>query len=319
MKKYLVLLFSLVLAAALLTGCGEDKPAAAPATTPPAAQTPAPTQTPPPAQPPAPTETPATTEAPAAETPAASAEIIGHIKVGTTSGSDVEILEKVIAVAKSKGLEVELIEFSDYVIPNTALAAKEIDLNSFQHIQFLEDFVAEKGTKLISIGNTYISPIGFFSNKIKSLDELKDGDTVVIPNDGSNGARSLILLAKAGFITLKPEAGLNATVFDITENRLNLKIVEVEASQTPAARDDAAIVAINNNFAQGVGLNPLTDSIYLESFDSPYVNVIAARPEDKDNPLYLKFVESYQSQEVADFIIERFKGATVPVFDYEKK
>ncbi|MDR2443578.1 MAG: MetQ/NlpA family ABC transporter substrate-binding protein [Deltaproteobacteria bacterium] len=326
MHKYGILFFSLLFSVFLFAACGSDEPAPTPAATP-APAAPAETPAAPAAEPPAPAETPAEPAAtPAAEEPAAPeaaapapVEIIGKINVGTTTGSDIDILEKVVEVAKSRGLEVTLTEFSDYVIPNTALAAKEIDLNSFQHIPYLEDFIAEKGTPLVSIGTTYISPIGFFSNKITDISELKEGDTVVIPNDGSNGARALLLLEKAGFITLKPDAGAKATVYDIVENRLNLKIIEVEASQTPAARDDATVVAINNNYAQGVGLNPLTDSIFLEDFDSPYVNVIVARPEDKDNPLYLKFVEAYQSQEVAEFILEHFKGATVPAFDYEKK
>ena len=238
------------------------------------------------------------------------------IKVGTTTGADVNILEKVVEVAKTKGLEVEIIEFSDYQLPNAALAEGEIDLNSFQHVPFLEEFVKEKKVDLVSIGQTYISPIGFFSKKYKSLDELKDGDVVVIPNDPSNGGRSLLLLQRAGFIKLRPESGLVATPYDIIENRLNLKFVEVDASQTPAARDDAAIAAINNTFSVEHGLHPVKDAIYIEDFESPYVNIIVARAADKDNPLYKKFVESYQSQEVADFILEHFQGATLPMFPY---
>lgn len=241
------------------------------------------------------------------------------IKVGTTSGADVNILEVVVEVAKAKGLEVEIVEFSDYQLPNAALAEGEIDLNSFQHIPFLEEFVKEKKVDLVSIGLTYISPIGYFSKKYKSLDELKEGDVVAIPNDPSNGGRSLLLLQRAGFIKLRPESGLVATPFDIVENRLNLKFVEVDASQTPNARDDAAIAAINNTFSVEHGLHPVNDAIYVEDFESPYANIIVARAADKDNPLYKKFVESYQSQEVADFILEHFKGATLPLFEYTKK
>jgi D-methionine transport system substrate-binding protein len=241
------------------------------------------------------------------------------IKVGTTSGADVDILEKVIEVAKTKGLEVEIVEFSDYQLPNAALAEGEIDLNSFQHIPFLEEFIKEKKVDLVSIGLTYISPIGFFSKKYTSIDQLKDGDLVAIPNDPSNGGRALLLLQRAGFITLRPEAGLVGTPYDVEENRLHLKFIEVDASQTPAARDDAAIAAINNTFSVEHGLHPVNDAILIEDFESPYANIIVARAADKDNPAYKKFVESYQSQEVAEFILERFQGATLPLFDYQKK
>jgi len=241
------------------------------------------------------------------------------IKVGTTSGADVEILEKAAEVAKSNGLEVEIIEFSDYVQPNIALANKELDLNSFQHVPYLEEFSKEHNLSLVSIGTTYISPIGYYSKKIKSLDELKDGDTVAIPNDPTNGGRSLLLLQKAGLIKLKEGTGLTATPFDIVENKLNLKIHEVDAAQTPRSLDDVAAAAVNNTFATAAKLNPLKDAIYLEDIESPYVNIIAARLEDKNNATYKKFVAAYQSQIVADFILEKFSGATVPIFPYKKK
>ena len=241
------------------------------------------------------------------------------IKVGTTTGADVFILEKVAEVAKTKGLEVEIVEFSDYQLPNAALAEGEIDLNSFQHVPFLDEFVKEKRVDLVAIGFTYISPIGFFSKKYKSIDELKDGDIVAIPNDATNGGRSLLLLQRAGVIKLRPEAGLVGTPYDVVENPKNLKFIEVDASQTPNARDDAAIAAINNTFSVEHGLDPLNDPIFLEDFESPYANIIVARGADKDNPVYKKFVESYQSQEVAEFILDHFKGATLPLFKYEKK
>ncbi|MDR0355622.1 MAG: MetQ/NlpA family ABC transporter substrate-binding protein [Deltaproteobacteria bacterium] len=240
------------------------------------------------------------------------------IKVATTSGADVGILEKAVEVAAANGLTVEIVEMSDYVQPNLALVNKDVDLNSFQHIPYLDDFNKERGTDLVSIGVTYIAPMAYFSNKIKSLDELKEGDKVVIPNDPTNGGRALLLLQTAGYIKVKPEAGLNPTPLDVSENRLNLKFVEVEASLTPQTREDATIVCINNTFAEAAGLNALRDSIYMENFESPYANIIVARAEDKDNPAYKKFVEAYQSPEVAKYILDEFKGATVPLFDYPK-
>ena len=241
-----------------------------------------------------------------------------RIRVGTTSGADVEILEKARDVAAKNGLMVEIIEFSDYVRPNLALAEKEVDLNSFQHIPYLETFSRDRGLDLTSIGTTYVSPMGFFSKKIKSLDELKKGDTLTIPNDPTNGGRALLLLQKAGFITVDPKAGLTATPHDITENRLGLRIVEVDAAQTPRSLEDVVAAAVNNTYAIPAGLIPIRDAIYLEDADSPYVNVIVARTSDKDNPLFQKFVQAYQSQEVAEFILEHFLGSTLPAFDYRK-
>ncbi|MDR1037117.1 MAG: MetQ/NlpA family ABC transporter substrate-binding protein [Deltaproteobacteria bacterium] len=246
--------------------------------------------------------------APAQETP---------VTVGTVAGSDVEMLEKAVEVALRDGLAVEIREFSDYGQLNPALAAGDIDLNSFQHIPFLESYLKDHPDGLVSIGTTYVSPMGFFSKKIKSLDELKKGDTVVIPNDPSNGGRALLLLQAAGKISLKPEAGITPTPFDVTRNALELKIVEVDAAQTFASLEDAATAAINNNYAQDAGLNPLKDAIYLEDQDSPYVNVIVARDADKDNPRFLQFVKAYQSAEVAEFILQKYEGATIPAFKYQ--
>jgi D-methionine transport system substrate-binding protein len=243
----------------------------------------------------------------------------GTIKVATTSGPDVEILEKAVEVAKGKGLNVEIVEFSDYVQPNKVLVDKEVDLNSFQHVPFLENFNKENNAELVSIGITYIAPIAYFSKKIKKIDELKNGDSVVIPSDATNGGRCLLLLQKAGYIKVDPATGLSPTPLDITENKLDLKLLEVEAPLTPQAREDATIVCINNTFSAEVGLNPLKDSIFIEDVESPYANIIVARPEDKDNPLYKQFVDAYQSQEVADFILEKYQGATIPLFEYKKK
>jgi len=240
-----------------------------------------------------------------------------RIKVGTTAGDDVEILEKAREVAAKNGLIVEIIEFSDYVRPNLALADKEVDLNSFQHIPYLETFCRERKLDLVSIGTTYIAPIGFYSKKIKSMDELKEGDTLAVPNDPTNGGRALLLLQKAGLITLDPRAGLTATPQDITENKLGLTITEVEAAMTPRALEDVAAAVVNNTFLSGAGLDA-SEAILREDAESPYVNVIVARSGEQDNPLYLQFVQAYQSQEVAEFILSRFKGSTLPAFNYKK-
>jgi D-methionine transport system substrate-binding protein len=241
------------------------------------------------------------------------------IVVGTVSGSDVAFLEKAAEVAGRAGVKVTIKEFSDYAQLNPALAAGDITLNSFQHVPYLESYLKDNPGDLVSIGSTYIAPMGIYSKTIKSLDELKEGDVVAIPNDPSNGGRALLLLEKAGKIKLKPGAGITATPYDIAENPLKLKITEVDAAQTPNALDDAAAAAINNNYATPRGLNPLRDAIFLEASDSPYVNIIVARGSEKDNPGCLAFVKAYQSQEVADLIIETDKGATIPAFPYAKK
>ncbi|MDR1872506.1 MAG: MetQ/NlpA family ABC transporter substrate-binding protein [Deltaproteobacteria bacterium] len=241
------------------------------------------------------------------------------VTVGTTSGADVEILEKAKEVALKDGLEVKIIEFGDYRQVNEALVNKELDLNAFQHQPYLDDYNKENGTNLVSLGSTYISPLGFYSRKIKKLDELKNGDTVAIPNDPTNGGRALLLLQKAGAIKLKTGVGLTATPYDIVDNPKSLVILEVDAAQTPRTLEDVAAAAINNTFSIPAGLNPVKDSIYLESVDSPYVNVIASRLEDKNNQVFLKFVKAYQSQEVADFIYDNYEYSTIPAFPHKRK
>jgi D-methionine transport system substrate-binding protein len=241
------------------------------------------------------------------------------IKIGSISGPDMEILEKAKIVASREGLTIEIKDLRGYSEVNDALVNKEIDLNAYQHQPYLDEYNKANGTQLVSIGSTYVSPLGFFSRKIKKLAELKDGDTVVIPKDPTNGGRALLLLQKAGIIKLKPAVGLTPTPADVIENPKNLIILEIEPAKTPSALDDVAAVAINNTYSIPAGLNPVKNSIYLESVDSPYVNVIVARPEDSSNPLFLKFVKAYQSQEVADYIYENFEYSIIPSFPHQKK
>lgn len=244
----------------------------------------------------------------------------GPVTVGTVSGSDVDYLQKAAEVAKKTyNLEVTIKEFSDYAQLNPALAAGDIDLNSFQHVYYLSAYLKDNPSDLVSIGSTYVAPMGIYSKKIKSLDELKEGDTIAIQNDPSNGERALLLLQSAGKIKLKSDTGTTLSPYDIVENPLNLKIVEVDAAQTPTSLDDVTAAAINNNYATPAGLNPLTDAIFLEGSDSPYVNIIVARGADKEKAEFLTFVKSYQSQEVADLILLKDKGSTIPAFEYKKK
>lgn len=236
------------------------------------------------------------------------------IVVGITPGYSEEIMEFVKDEAKKQGLDVELKVFSDYVTPDQALAQKEIDLNSFQHGPFLDAFNKKNGTKLVSIGKTYLAPLKLYSTKIKDIKELKDGDKIAIPNDPSNGGRAILMLSKLGLIKVKD--GVKAsdlTVNDITDNPKHLQILEVEAAQLPRSLDDTAASVINAGYANSAKLDPNL-AIAKEDNTSPYVNIIAAREEDKDNPTYVKFVKIFQTDAVKNYINEKAKGALVPAW-----
>ena len=236
------------------------------------------------------------------------------IVVGITPGYSEEIMEFVKDEAKKQGLDVELKVFSDYVTPDQALAQKEIDLNSFQHGPFLDAFNKKNGTKLVSIGKTYLAPLKLYSTKIKDIKELKDGDKIAIPNDPSNGGRAILMLSKLGLIKVKD--GVKAsdlTVNDITDNPKHLQILELEAAQLPRSLDDTAESVINAGYANSAKLDPNL-AIAKEDNTSPYVNIIAAREEDKDNPTYVKFVKIFQTDAVKNYINEKAKGALVPAW-----
>ena len=204
-------------------------------------------------------------------------------------------------------------EFSDYVTPDVALSNKEIDMNSYQHKPYLDNLVNEKGLNITSIGTTIVAPMGLYSHKIKSLDEVKDGDTVAVPNDPTNGARGLLLLQKAGLIKIK-DGVKYPTVTDITENPKNLKIQELEAAQIPRSLDDVTFAAVNTNYAMEAKMDPVKDAILREDKDTPYANIIAVNKDDQDNPTYKKIVEIYQSDVIKQYIEEHYKGALIPAF-----
>jgi len=236
------------------------------------------------------------------------------ITVGITPGYSEQIMEEVKKEAAKQGLTVELKTFSDYVTPDTALAQKEIDLNSFQHEPFLVAYNKKNGTKLVSIGKTYLAPLRLFSNKIKDIKQIKDGDTIAIPNDPSNGGRAILMLSKLGLLKVKTEVKpTELTVGDITETPKPLKIMELEAAQLPRSLDDTAASVINAGYAKSAGLKA-DKVIGKEDNTSPYVNIIAAREEDKDNPTYKKFVKIFQSQPIKDYIIKFAKGDLEPAW-----
>ena len=237
-----------------------------------------------------------------------------HIKVGIAVGPEYEVAQVAQKVAKEKyGLEVELISFSDYVVPNEALDHGDVDVNAFQHKPYLDEQVKQRGYKLAVVGNTFVYPIAGYSKKIKSVSQLKPEDTVVIPNDPTNGGRSLLLLQKYGLIKLKDGVGLLPKVIDIVENPKKLKILELEAPQLPRTLEDnnVTLAIINNNFAAKVGLISTRDGLLIEDKDSPYVNLIVAREDNKNEEKVQNYVKAYQSKEVEEAAERIFKGGAV--------
>jgi D-methionine transport system substrate-binding protein len=233
------------------------------------------------------------------------------IKVGVTPGPHAQIMEKVKEVAAKKGLEIEILEFSDYVVPNQALADGELNANSFQHQPYLDNQVTDRGFDIVSVAKNVNFPMGVYSKKVKSLDELKDGATVSIPNDPTNGGRALLVLVDKGHIKVDEAKGLKIGPADVTENPKNLEFVELDAAQLPRSLDDVDASVINTNYAIEAGLNPKTDAIAIEGEKAPYVNVIAVRSVDKDAPWLKTLIESYHNDEIKAFVQEEFKGAVV--------
>lgn len=246
-------------------------------------------------------------------------EVSDTIKIGVV-GEKNEVWDEVIKrYEKGTGKKVELVKFSDYAQPNEALISGDIDVNSYQHHKFLNEFNDEQADeKVVSIADTMLAPLGFYSNQIKSLDDLKDGDRIAISNDPSNGPRALFLLQSAGVIKVKGEPGESISLDDITDNPKNLEFIEMDPAQTARSLDDVVAAAINDNFALDSGLSPKEDAIYLEDPEDPdakiYVNVIATRAEDKDNEAYKELVEYYQTDETKKDYDKYTDGAWIPAW-----
>lgn len=237
------------------------------------------------------------------------------LKVGATAVPHAEILEDVVKPALEKeGIQLEVVVYEDYVQPNLNLQDKEIDANYFQHIPYLEKMSSEKNLNLVPLVGVHIEPMGIYSKKIKSLDELKEGAVVTIPDDPTNGGRALFLLQKAGLIKLKENAGIEATVNDIAENPKKLNIKTLEAAMLPRTLEDADIAVINTNYALQADLVPTEDALAIEESDSPYVNVLVVREEDKGNENLRKLAKALTSDEVKAYIEEKYKGSVVPAF-----
>ena len=236
------------------------------------------------------------------------------VVIGVT-GTDGEQWEVLKSLAKEEGIDVELKEFSDYTLPNKALADGDVDLNSFQHIAFLSQFEQEHKTNLTPIGSTFIAPLGIYSTKITDISEIKDGDKIAIPDDPSNQGRALRLLEAAGLLTLDASAGLFGDTTHIKENPKNLEILPMVAQQTPRVLEDVAVSLINNGVAVQAGFHPLDDPIYIEDGDSadPYINVFAARDANKDNEVLNRIVALYHDPKVIEAANKELGGGAIVI------
>ena len=234
------------------------------------------------------------------------------IKIGATPVPHVEILEAVKPLLKAKGYDLEIVEFTDYVTPNIAVNEGELDANFFQHLPYLEEFNKNKNTDLVKTVNVHLEPMGVYSKKIKSLSELKDGDTIAVPNDPTNESRALDILVKEGLLKFK-EVDFK-TVVDITENPKNLKIKELDAPQLPRVLDEVDAAIINTNYALSADLNPLKDAIIIESKDSPYANIVVVKKGNENKDSIKALNEAINSEEIRTFIKEKYQGSIVEAF-----
>ncbi|GAB1614451.1 MetQ/NlpA family ABC transporter substrate-binding protein [Pseudomonas kermanshahensis] len=236
------------------------------------------------------------------------------LTVAATPVPHAEILNFVKPQLAKEGVELKVKEFTDYIQPNVQVAEKRLDANFFQHQPYLDEFNKAKGTDLVSVTGVHIEPLGVYSTKVKKLDELPSGATVVIPNDATNGGRALLLLDKAGVIKLKDNKNILSTVKDVAQNPKNVKFRELEAATIPRVLTQVDAALINTNYALEAKLNPEKDALAIEGSDSPYVNILVARPDNKDSEDMKKLAAALHSPEVKQFINEKYKGAVVPAF-----
>jgi D-methionine transport system substrate-binding protein len=236
------------------------------------------------------------------------------LKVGATPVPHAELLNLVKDDLAAKGITLEVVEFTDYVTPNVALAEKQLDANFFQHVPYLESFCADRKFDLEAVAKIHVEPLGLYSKKYKAVSELPDGAVIALPNDPTNEGRALILLAAKGLITLAPDAGLKAGPSQVTANPHGYVFKELEAAQLPRTLEDVDAAIINGNYALTSGLNPVRDALLLEDGDSPYANVLVVRKGEGDSPAIKALVEALQSQKVKDYILATYNGGVVPAF-----
>ena len=239
-----------------------------------------------------------------------------EIRIGVTPGPHAQVVEDVKKLAEKEGLKIRIVEFSDYVQPNVALSQGEIDINIFQHKPYLDNMVADRGLKIVPVGNSILLPMAIYSKKdgVKTVADIPEGATIGIPNDPSNEGRALLLAESLGLIKLKDSKNLKATPKDIVENPKNFKFKELDAAQIPQSLKDLDAAIINSNYALPAGLNPQKGSLAVEKNESPYANVIVVQEKEKDNPVVKKFVKIYQSEATKKFIQDTFSGSILPAW-----
>lgn len=288
MKKK-VFLAATLLGLSLLTACGSQKKA----------------------------ESSASGDSSAAGSSAAEATGDKVITVGASPSPHAEILEAAKDALKAEGYELKVVEYTDYVQPNLALESKSLDANYFQHLPYLENFNKERGTKLVSVAAIHYEPFGIYAGKSKDLKNLPDGAKIAVPNDVTNEARALLLLADQGLITLKDNTDINATKQDIVENPHNIEIVEVEAAQVPRSLQDVDFGVVNGNFAIASGLK-VADALATEAADSvaakTYANIVVVREGDENSEKTQALVKALTTAEIKQFIENKYQGAVVPIF-----
>lgn len=234
------------------------------------------------------------------------------LKVGVTAGPHAEIMDEVKKIAAKDGLQVDIVEFNDYIQPNVSLFQGELDLNSMQHRPYLDNIVKDRNYDLVEVGKSVNFPMAAYSQKFKKGEVIPDGSSIGIPNDPTNGGRALLLLAAQKLITLKDDIGVKATLADVTANPHNFQFKELDAAIIPRSLSDLDVAVINTNYAIASGMNPVNDSIFIESPESPFVNILVTKEKMKDDPRIKTFIKAYQSDETAKFIAEHFKGSVTP-------
>jgi D-methionine transport system substrate-binding protein len=236
------------------------------------------------------------------------------LRVGVTPVPAGEVMQLLVPVLAKENIQLKVVSFSDYIQPNLALAAKELDANLYQNVPFMEQFNHDHGSKFVSVAKAYLPPMGLYPGRAKSLAGLRENAAVAIPNDPTNSGRALILLQSAGLITLKATANAGAGPGDVAANPKHLQFRELEAAQLPRSLADVDAAVINANFALDAGLNPMKDALYHESPDSKYVNILAVNAGSESDPRILALVRALQSETIRDFLQTRYKGSVTPAF-----
>ena len=249
----------------------------------------------------------------AAEAGSDAAETV-TLTVAASPTPHAEILNQCVPILAEQGIELVVNEYSDYVVPNTAVEDGDEDANYFQHLPYLEEFNETRGTHLVSVAGVHIEPMGIYAGRVSSLEDLPDGAVIAVPNDATNEGRALLLLEAQGLITLDDSSNLTATPNNIVDNPKNLEFQELEAATIPSVLADVDLAVINSNYALGAGLNPTTDALAIESSDSPYVNVLVVKEGNENNEAIQALVDALHSDTIRDYITETFDGAVVPAF-----